>query len=338
MTSLLPIDPYDDPRITHEYAMLNGRRYHYVQGFPKHQKPRGTIICIHGFPDIWYSWRGIIPALLEMGLRVIAPDMIGYGQTDMPKVPPNTMAAYSWKSSAADMAELMKQLEIPKVILLGHDWGGMIVFRIHMWHPGLVSHIITLSTAYRPPIREKLTLEQIVEKTPTFVYQIGFADPQTEKDLESNEAIARFLRAVHRIRGDPGTGTLQVRKDIMKNLGDQAIPKQWNEKVYSYYIEEYTRRGMHGPLNWYKLTEQNYSDEKEMKCGDKINIPVMFIGATRDIATPASMGASQAQFIDNLTYHELNTGHWIHIEEPARVIDLLTDFVENVVFRHKAKL
>lgn len=53
------------------------------------------------------------------------------------------------------------------------------------------------------------------------------------KDFESVEAISRFLRAVYRGMGDPGTGSLQVTSDLVGNIGNQAKPKLWSDAVWN---------------------------------------------------------------------------------------------------------
>lgn len=164
------------------------------------------------------------------------------------------------------MAALLKQLNIPRVILLGHDWGGVVVYRIYHYFPQMVSHIMCVCTSYRALQREYYSLEDIVKKVPNFVYQIGLVNPQTEKDMESEDGIKRFLKALHRGVGDPppkGMGKLMVRENLLQSLGDQPVPKKWSEEEWKYYVEQFTRNGMHGPLNWYRLTEINYEDEKK---------------------------------------------------------------------------
>lgn len=74
-------------------------------------------------------------------------------------------------------------------------------------------------------------LEQVVDRFPTFTYQIAFNDPQTETDLKAPGAIDRFLRGVHRGVGDTFTGKIQVRKDFMKSLGDQPRGRLLTQKV-----------------------------------------------------------------------------------------------------------
>ncbi|TGZ77365.1 alpha/beta-hydrolase [Ascodesmis nigricans] len=332
---LRPIDPYNDDRVTHEYAVLNGKRYHYVLGTPKTTPIRGTVLCIHGFPDIWYGYRHIIPSLLSLGLRVIVPDMLGYGLTDAPQCPPTSLTTYSWKSTASDMAALLAHLSIPSVILLGHDWGGVIIYRIYQYFPSLVSHIMCICTSYRALQRQYFSLDDIVKKVPNFVYQVGLINPETERDLEDPVMIERFLKALHRGDNDPPKGRMRfmVREKMMENLGDQPVPKKWNEKEWGYYRDMFVKRGMHGPLNWYRLTEINYQDEKDLpKDKEPITVPVMWVGANRDFATPAAMGKSQTKYFTDLTSYELPTSHWVMDDMPGELNALIAGWIKRRVF------
>lgn len=327
-----PIRPKDDPRVTHEFAILNGRKYHYVQGFPKEQPPKATILCIHGFPDFWYSWRYVIPGLLEMGLRVIVPDMIGYGQTDMPVVTsPASMAEYSWKSSSDDMVALLSHLSIPRVILLGHDWGGAIVTRIYIHHPKVVTSIISLCTAYYPPLREYIPITEVARRVPSLTYQVALCDPQTERDIRTPEEIERFLRGLHRGLGDGLTGKIQVTSDLMKELGDQPRGKLMTKEDLAYYVEQYARNGMHGPLNWYKCRYENFLDERNIE-KSTIDVPYLYVGATHDIATPPSMATMQHKFIPNLTEYSLKACHWIPEETPDQLLVILREWLPRTSF------
>ena len=67
----------DELKVSHHFVQLGDLRMHYVE--------RGTgplVVLLHGFPEMWWSWRHIIPAIADAGFRVIAPDLRGYGETD----------------------------------------------------------------------------------------------------------------------------------------------------------------------------------------------------------------------------------------------------------------
>lgn len=112
----------------------------YLYAEPKGQTPRATIFLIHGWPDLSFGWRYQIPLLVDLGLRVVAPDLIGFGDTESPKVFQDDLGLYSMKRASDDFAELARQLDVERIIIGGHDWGGYVVYRFALWYPKLVTH------------------------------------------------------------------------------------------------------------------------------------------------------------------------------------------------------
>lgn len=118
----------------HRTELLStGRTYHFVDQWPANynsaQTP--TLLCVHGFPDLWYGWRFQIKPWVEKGYRVVVPDMLGYGKTDMPL----NSDEYSTKKLSNDLAALLDVLDIRKAVIIGHDWGAFTVSRFALWHP-----------------------------------------------------------------------------------------------------------------------------------------------------------------------------------------------------------
>ncbi|MCJ1251901.1 hypothetical protein MMC30_009139 [Trapelia coarctata] len=95
---------------------------------------------------------------------------MGYGGTDAPSVPPASIREYSFKRTADDIKELARQLEAPKVILGGYEWGGLIITRVFIYHPTLVAGIFSAGTPYLPPEPKWLEFEEYIEKYPIFKY------------------------------------------------------------------------------------------------------------------------------------------------------------------------
>lgn len=81
----MEIATVDNPEFEYQTATLNGVKYNYIQAEPASGQAVGTIFLIHGWPELAVSWRNQIPFLTSKGLRVIVPDMIGYGGTDAPE-------------------------------------------------------------------------------------------------------------------------------------------------------------------------------------------------------------------------------------------------------------
>ena len=119
------IDMVNDPRVEHKTANLNGHTYHYLLGVPK-TPIKGTVFLIHGWPDCCAGWRYQIPMLLELGFRVVVPDLMGFAGSEAPRVPPGSIQLYSHKRAADDFAELARQLGAARIVLGGHDWGGSV--------------------------------------------------------------------------------------------------------------------------------------------------------------------------------------------------------------------
>jgi soluble epoxide hydrolase / lipid-phosphate phosphatase len=118
-TSAEPLAPIMDPQnpasFHHRTELLStGRTYHFVDQLPAKYDPQTTptLLCIHGFPDLWYGWRHQIGPWCRGGNRIIVPDMLGYGSTDMPL----DFKEYSTKRLANDLAALLDLLSIEKAV------------------------------------------------------------------------------------------------------------------------------------------------------------------------------------------------------------------------------
>lgn len=105
---------------------------------------RRPVLLLHGFPDTHAIWRHQIPALAGAGMRVIAPDLRGYGRTDAPTDP----GAYAINFLADDVLRLMDALGIEKASLVGHDWGGLIGWHLAMHAPDRIERYAALSTGH----------------------------------------------------------------------------------------------------------------------------------------------------------------------------------------------
>src|SRR5438270_13281194 len=65
--------------LTHRFIETNGIRMHIAE-----QGSGPLVLLLHGFPELWYSWRHQLEALADAGYHAVAPDQRGYGQTDRP--------------------------------------------------------------------------------------------------------------------------------------------------------------------------------------------------------------------------------------------------------------
>lgn len=105
-----------DPSHYKSVTTSRGLRYSYY-AFPAHQgKP--TLFFCHGFPSTSRDWRYIVPYFKDRGYGVIAPDMLGFGDTDKPTDP----ALYVSSVMSKDLVQILDAEKVGTAIAIGHDW------------------------------------------------------------------------------------------------------------------------------------------------------------------------------------------------------------------------
>ncbi len=123
------------------YVQSNGIRMHIAEAG---QGP--LVVLLHGFPELWYSWRHQLPALASVGYHVVAPDLRGYGQTDAPPA----VESYSLLTMTADVVGLLDAMQVETAALVGHDWGAEIAWRCAQLSPHRIAAVVALSVPYFP--------------------------------------------------------------------------------------------------------------------------------------------------------------------------------------------
>ncbi|EXJ69316.1 uncharacterized protein A1O5_07352 [Cladophialophora psammophila CBS 110553] len=338
------IRPYNDARISYRSAHLNGVTYGYIYSPRSTLGPnRGTIFLIHGFPDISLGWRYQIPFLTSLGLDVIALDCIGYGRTDSPRF---NLSYYTYKRIATDIRTLCAQLSLSQIILGGHDWGGAIVYRVAQYYPALVTAVFSICTPFFLPSAKYEPLAQLMDKRlPNFAYQLHYVSGEIEEAVHSMMEIRQFLDNIYGGRTSDGRDGFDAEKGIDLGVQREIGKNQLlNEEEMKYYVAEFARHGLNGPLNWYRSREENYvnewrdffldgnASEVEVKKRVTIRCEVLFVLATNDNTLKSFMAERMAERIPKLTRREVATGHWALWQKPDDVNRLIGDWLKEKVF------
>jgi haloalkane dehalogenase len=121
------------------YVTVHGYRVHYVDEGPKNGK---TILLMHGQPSWSYLYRHMIPLLANLGYRVIAPDLVGFGKSDKPL----NRDDHNYQMHIDIMNEFMKELDLNDVSLFAQDWGGLIGLRMVAASPQRFGRIMLSNT------------------------------------------------------------------------------------------------------------------------------------------------------------------------------------------------
>lgn len=298
---------------TREYTRIGSKIYSYLLSKPPDSAPKGTVVLLHGFPDLSYGWRYQIPHLAALGYQVIAPDMLGYGRSSAPL----GTRRYSFKEMTEDLAQIIAGVVgDERVILGGHDWGGAMVYRAALWYPDLFKGIFSVCTPYFPPVAEYVDLADQIEAgiTPTFGYQLQFRDPSIDWKLLGPSKIRQVLLALYGATTPDGKPGFDPRTGlIFENLPRLGSSPLVSEEDVNYYTAEYLKNTMRGPLSWYRTAKINFDEELSLAETGMVNftMPGLYIGATMDTALPPSMSEGmEAYFDQGLTRGEVESSHW----------------------------
>lgn len=131
-------------KIEHKYIETNGVKLHVAE-IGGDSSP--AVVFLHGFPEIWYSWRHQMIAVAEAGFRAIAPDYRGYGLSDPPPQPEEA----KFLDLVDDLLALLDALSLSKVILVGKDFGAAVVSLFTLLHQERVVKFVTIGVPFMPP-------------------------------------------------------------------------------------------------------------------------------------------------------------------------------------------
>lgn len=323
----------NDPRAQSLTADVRGKTYKYILAKPD-GTPRATALLIHGWPDLGFGWRYQVPYLTSLGLQVIVPDMLGFGGTDAPQ----DLSLYSLKSSCDDMAELLAQVigRGERVILGGHDWGGALVWRFALWHPELLRGVFSVCTPYAPPLPVFIDYPKLVEMLPNFRYQVQLAGPDVEREIGSDPAKIRgLLTGLYGARGPAGEDVFTTDHGVhFENLGKMGECPLLDAGEVDFYVDQYARNGMRGPLNWYRTRKYNYEEELALLKDGKpphVSTPAMVVVAEQDPALPPRMSEGMEAHFDSLKRAKVGGTHWALWDSTEGVNAAIGEFVEEVL-------
>jgi haloalkane dehalogenase len=122
------------------YREHAGLRMHYVDEGPRDAAV--TALCLHGNPSWSYLYRHMLPVFTNAGMRVVAPDLLGFGRSDKPR----EEAAHTWALHRASLLALVDDLALRNVMLVVQDWGGIFGLTLPMERPDVFTRLLVMNT------------------------------------------------------------------------------------------------------------------------------------------------------------------------------------------------
>ncbi|MGE0314544.1 MAG: alpha/beta fold hydrolase [Lautropia sp.] len=291
------------------------------------------VLCCHGWPESWYSWRHQLRALSQAGWRCVAPDMRGYGGTDAPA----ESGSYTQLHMIGDMVELVHALGEREAVIVGHDWGAPIAWNAAMLRPDVFRAVVGMSVPWAPPAHTDLLSALSKAGIRNFYIEYfqrpGVAERELEADVRTS--LRRIYHAASGEMREPGRGfaVLKDGEGLLGNTVEPARMPDWlSEADLDYFAAEFGRTGFRGGLEWYRNIRRTHELLGAWR-GVPIRQPSMFIAGERDgvLRFPASTSqiAAYPRTLPGLRGSHIldGAGHWIQQERAERVNGLLLDFL-----------
>ncbi|KAK0865956.1 hypothetical protein LTS02_005050 [Friedmanniomyces endolithicus] len=333
----------NDSRIQHGFTEVKGHNWHYLD-IAAQTPQKGTVVLVHGWPDISLAWRYQIPLLSSLGFRCIALDCMGYGETGTS----SNLSDFTYRTHAEAISGIAKAIGAHRIILGGHDWGGMVVYRAAQWLPELVSHVFSVATPYMGVQERYVSNEELVKgPLPQFQYQVfvGSVEEKVENVVQGEVRMRRFLTGMYGGKAKSGRVALTpedgVDLEMVADEGDEIGPSPlFNEEEMDYYVKQFLKNGIHGPCNWYRTRKLNHEDDQQLPAAAKSGVkqPVLFNQALHDNVLKPEMSKGMERSIKHLTQGEVPASHWALWHTPQQTNKLIKDWVEGVVLGGKSKL
>ncbi|XP_024992650.1 uncharacterized protein LOC112526550 [Cynara cardunculus var. scolymus] len=130
-------------QIVHKFVEVSGVKLHLAE-IGDESSP--VVVFLHGFPEIWYSWRHQMIAVANAGYRAIAPDCRGYGLSD----PPPVTEKFGFSDLVDDLLAILDSLGIAKISIIAKDSGTRPAYLFALLHPTRVTGVISLGIPHTP--------------------------------------------------------------------------------------------------------------------------------------------------------------------------------------------
>jgi pimeloyl-ACP methyl ester carboxylesterase len=273
--------------IRHRMVSTNGIRMHVAEAG---EPGRPAVVMLHGFPELWYSWRHQLPALAEAGFHAIAPDLRGYGHTEAPA----DVGGYTLRSQLADLRGLLDALGVRTAALVAHDQGAGIAWAAAELEPERYPALVALGVAYGPRMPVPLT-EYIRQNNPgKFNVVLYFQEPGVaEAELDADAA--RTLRmTMYALAGQAPAGLVEEwlvgtpeGAGYLDPLPDPGPPSRWCEwltdREFAAYARVFARTGFAGAIRRYRALDADWYQLPEVGTGE-MRQPVLFVTGELDSA------------------------------------------------------
>ncbi|PON99558.1 Epoxide hydrolase-like [Trema orientale] len=309
--------------VTHKRIKTNGIYIHVAE-----QGTGPLVLLLHGFPELWFSWRHQMAHLAKHGYHVVAPDMRGYGDSDSPLTP----KSYTVIHLVGDIIGLIDHFGEKQAFVVGHDWGAVVGWHLSLFRPERVKALVALSVPYFERSQNTRSPEPFRQLFGDGCYICQFQEPgRAERAFARYDYLtvikkflliskAEYLVAPHGM-------------EIIDYLETPAKLPPWiTEEELQVYADKFLESGFTGALNYFRTMELNWELLGPWQ-GSKIAVPAKFIIGDKDFGFEV-VGTSEyvkeevfRSLVPNLEVVILDGHHFIQQERAEEVSNEILSFL-----------
>jgi len=247
------------------------------------------VLLLHGFPESWIAWRHQLPALAAAGLRAVAPELRGYGQSDKPR----GVADYRIEKLVGDVDRLIAGLGRERADLVGHDWGGYVAWHVAMARPDRVRRLAILNMPHpERMLRGLRTLRQLRKSWYFFFFQL----PILPERFVSPRRLRDGLQHAPSRKGAYDQADLDA---IVEAVGDRT-----------------------GPIHYYRAAARSLPRWRPVVA------ETLVIWGQRDNSLGEELAEPDRRWVPRYRLERIpEATHWVMADAPERVNGLLLSFL-----------
>jgi len=293
-----------DLDVRHAFADVNGLRMHYVEAGPPARTGVPPIVLLHGFPEMWWSWRYQIRALTAAGYRVIAPDLRGYNETE-------ARGPYDLDTLRDDVVALLDHLQIEKAIVVSHDWGGAVAWHLAGTRQERCAKLVAMNCPH--PLVFQRTINKWSQARRSwyiFFFQIPWL-PESLLAARGGDTVIRMLQSSAVDKKNFGRDELEPFAVAVQKPGRAKAMLEWYRDAF--------RAGLRARRTRAPAASGHST----------ITIPTLVIWGMKDIALNYDdIVPGTERYAPGVEIHTLaDCGHFVQQEQPEEVNRLLLEWI-----------
>ncbi|MBV7266874.1 alpha/beta fold hydrolase [Erythrobacter ani] len=256
-------------------------------------------LCLHGFPELHYSWRHQMPVLARKGYRVWVPNLRGYGATDRPE----GTEAYRLRTLAKDVAALIDASSAKEVTLIAHDWGAIIAWYFAIMKVRPLTRLVILNVPHPNCARRELKRwRQLKKSWYIFFFQLPWI-PEWLLGRGGAAPIGRVFR-------------------------DSAVNKELfiPEEVRPYREAAAQPGALTAMFNYYRALIRR-PDARDTGAG-KVDVPTLVLWGEQDVAIDIHVLDGMNKYVSDLTVRRYpHASHWVQQDIPDEINQALSEWL-----------